>query len=482
MITSLRNPRAAAAVRLKKRAMRDRHRRFLVEGVRAVTEGLAAGAVEEVFLVGPSSADDHERRAGVEAAARGAGVPVRTVSPEVMAGLTSATTPAGVVGVARFVDVALGDLPGRGVVPVLAGVQDPGNAATIVRSAEATGAAGVVFSPPSVDPYNPKVVRASAGSLFHLPLVRHAPLAEALSLLRDRGFRVVVLAEEGESVLEADLRRPTALVVGHEVSGPPPEARDLAEATVSVPVPGRPGALPLAAAVAVALYQAVQPGAAGRWLARAVAGAAHDLRSPLTAVRGFARTLLSRWERMGEDERRRMLEAVANDAARMEVHLAHLVDAARLASGTLQLALAPVDLVELATDVGREVEGWGLARVEVSGTAAPVRADRARLRAALVAMVEAAQWWGEDGPVRVDVAGGGRPRLRVSRLGPGLPERTVVDLLRPRAPGTGGGGKVGLFVARALAEAHGGSLEVSGEGGISVVLALPREGPSGGPG
>lgn len=468
----------AAAVRLKKRAMRDRHRRFLVEGARAVAEGLGAGAVEEVFLLGAPLAEDRERRAAVAATARRAGVPVRTVSSEVMARLTSATTPAGVVGVARFVDVGLADLPGRGVVPVLAGVQDPGNAATIVRSAEATGAAGVVFSPPSVDPYNPKVVRASAGSLFHLPVVRHAPLEEALSRLRDRGFRVLVLAEEGESVLQADLRRPTALVVGHEVSGPPPEARAVAEATVTVPVPGRRGALPLAAAVALTLYRALQPGDAEGWLAAAVAGAAHDLRSPLTAVRGFARTLLSRWEVLGEEERRRMLEAVANDAARMEVHLTHLVDAARLASGALRLALAPTDLLELAREVARETEGWGLARVEVAGEEALVRADRARLRAALVAMVEAAQWWGEEGPVRVAVSGGDWPRVRVSRPGPGLPEDAVRGMGRPREPGTGGGGKVGLFVARALAEAHGGSLEVSGEGGISLVLALPRKGPA----
>lgn len=478
MITSLRNPRVAAAVRLKKRAMRDRHRQFLVEGARAVAEGLVAGAVEEVFLLKPSPGQDPERRVAVQAEARRAGVPVRTVSPEVMAHLTSATTPAGVVGVARFVDVGLAELPARGVVPVLAGVQDPGNAATIVRSAEATRAAGVVFSPPSVDPYNPKVVRASAGSLFHLPLVRHAPLGEALSVLRDRGFRVVVLTEEGESVFEADLWRPTALVVGHEVAGPSPEARAAAEAAVGVPVAGRPGALPLAAAVAVTLYRAMHPRADEGWLARVVAGAAHDLRSPLTALRGFARTLRSRWEVLGEDERGRMLEAVANDVARMEVHLAQLVDAARLASGTLQLTLAPTDLLEVAGEVAREVDGWGSVRVEVAGGSAPVRADRARLRAALVAMVEAAQWWGEEGPVRVAVTGGGRPRLRVSRSGPDLSPGTVAELLRPRAPGTGGGGKVGLAVARALAEAHGGSLEVSGEGGISFVLALPPEGPA----
>jgi TrmH family RNA methyltransferase len=477
VITSPRNPRVAAAARLKKRAMRDRDRRFLVEGVRAVAEALAVGAAEELFFVADPAGGQAERLGAVAAEGRRSGLPSRTVSSEVMAHLTSATTPPGVVAVARFVDVPLAALPDRGVVAVLAGVQDPGNAGTVLRCAEAAGAAGVVFAGPSVDPYNPKAVRASAGAVFHVPLVREGSPEEALAFLRGRGFRVLALGEEGESVFRADLERPTALVLGHEVSGVPPEVVALADGRVRVEATGRPASLPLAAAAAIALFEALRRRRGEGWLARAVAGAAHDLRSPLTAARGFAGTLLARWDRMGEGERRRMLEALAHDMARMEVVLAHLVDAARLASGTLRLAPAPTDLLEVAREVAGEVGRGGVAAVEVEGEGATARADRARLRTALVALVEAAQWWGEEGPVRVRVAGGRTPEVRVARAGPPLPPGTEEELLRPRDPGTGRGGKVGLFVARGVAEAHGGSLQVSGEGGIALTLRLPAEGP-----
>ena len=110
----------------------------------------------------------------------------------------------------------------------------------------------------------------------------------------------------------------------------------------------------------------------------------------------------------------------------------------------------------------------------VSGSEAKALVDPARLRTILQALVEAAQWWGADGPVRVAVEpGDGRPAVSVWRSGSTLDEGAVDDLFRPRAPGTGGGSKVGLFVARGLVLAHGGDLSVTATPDVRFTLTLP---------
>ncbi len=221
MITSIHNKRVARAVRLKKRAMREKDRLFLVEGGQGVTEAVASGArVQEIF----ASAGTEERLESVLKAAELAGIPVRPVSPEVMAHITSTVTPQGVVAVSEFVDVPLSDAleQGNGVLPVLVEVRDPGNAGTIVRSADASGADGVVFTTSSVDVYNQKTVRATAGSLFHLPVARDVGVEEAVSALRDRGFAILAADPEGaRSVYEADLHTPTAVLFGNARPRPP---------------------------------------------------------------------------------------------------------------------------------------------------------------------------------------------------------------------------------------------------------------------
>jgi TrmH family RNA methyltransferase len=179
MITSMQNKSVVQAARLKKRAMREKVRRFLVEGVQGVAEALGSkGVVREIFHTGAAE----PRLEIVLRAAEGQGVPIRPVSAEVMAHLTSTVTPQGVVAVARFVDVHLDQaLLGASCVPVLVEVRDPGNAGTILRSADASGADAVVFTRSSVDVYNQKTVRATAGSLFHVPVVREVEPANAVT-------------------------------------------------------------------------------------------------------------------------------------------------------------------------------------------------------------------------------------------------------------------------------------------------------------
>ena len=261
-LTSTRSPRVKAARQLAKRALRQRARSFLAEGPQAVTEALASpGVVRQLFVTAPARA--RYQALVSEAGRQGAGV--QGVSGEVMAELAQTITPQGLLAVCQFVDVPLAQLaaaPGRLVV-VLANVRDPGNAGTVLRAADAAGADGVVFSDASVDPYNSKCVRASAGSLFHLPVVVNAGVAVAVAALREAGLNVLAadgragrpLPQLGEEGL---LARPTAWLFGNEAWGLPGEVLALADQAVAVPIYGRAESLNLATAAAVCLYASAQ--------------------------------------------------------------------------------------------------------------------------------------------------------------------------------------------------------------------------------
>jgi TrmH family RNA methyltransferase len=485
MITSIRNRRVAAALRLKKRAMREKDHRFLVEGVQAVQEALRSQApLHDLFYL--SGPEDRLEPLLREAADRG--VARHPVSEQVMAGLTSTVTPQGVVAVAGFLDVPFSSvLQVSTCIPVLVEVRDPGNAGTILRSADASGAAAVVFTPSSVDVYNPKTVRATAGSLFHLPVVREADVREAVEEFRRREFTVYAAVAEGrESIYDTDLTGPTAILFGNEAHGLPPEVAAMADTTVRVPIVGRAESLNLAAAATLVLFESARQRAGvaqpesgeeapGDSLANIIAGAAHDIRSPLTALGGFASTLMSRWDRLNDEQRLQMIEGIYHDAARMNVIITQLVDAARLATGSLGLAPVPSDLDEAVRAVVEDASKWATFDVEMKGGAEGVRAavDRARLRTILLAIVEAAQWWGEEGAVLVETSPGPPPSIRVGRAGTSVTRDEAQALLRPRAPGTGGGSKAGMFVAKGLVDAHGGTLEVDVEEGISFRVTLP---------
>lgn len=195
-----------------------------------------------------------------------AGVPVTEVAPRTLAGLAATVTPAGVVGVATMlarplheVLATLGRSTRPPLVAVLVGVSDPGNAGTIVRTADAAGADAVIFTAGAVDPHNDKVVRASAGSLFHLALAEVADPLELVGLLRRAGLRVLAADAHAADLLpwgepaEA-LGGPTAWLFGNEAHGLPAPVSARADAAVRVPVYGRAESLNVATAAALCLY------------------------------------------------------------------------------------------------------------------------------------------------------------------------------------------------------------------------------------
>jgi TrmH family RNA methyltransferase len=253
------SPRLKAARRLAKRAFRDRERAFLAEGPQAVAEAFAYQAgISDLFV----TAAARGKHADLVDAIAAAGVPVHLVNDAVMSELAQTVTPQGLLALCRFVDVPLGAAlraPAPRLIAVLANVRDPGNAGTVLRAADAAGAGAVIFADASVDPYNSKCVRASAGSLFHLPVVTGVRLADAVGELRAAGLRVVAAdGRAGRSLDEPDvtakLTEPTAWVFGNEAWGLPPDLVALADEVVAVPIYGRAESLNLATAAAVCLY------------------------------------------------------------------------------------------------------------------------------------------------------------------------------------------------------------------------------------
>jgi TrmH family RNA methyltransferase len=477
VITSIKNPKVAAAVRLKKRAFREVDGRFLVEGPQGVREALASGAVVDVLF--HRGSPDH-----LVEAARQAGVETIHVSEEVMSKLTSTVTPQGFVAAVRFVDVGLEGLPEEpACVAVLHSVRDPGNAGTVMRSADAAGADAVMFSATSVDVYNPKTVRASAGSLFHLPVARVPGTAQALEALRSRGCRVYAMDAGGESDLyELDLTRPTTFLFGNEAWGLPPEIASLADATVRVPIRGRAESLNLAAAATVCLFEWARQLREGRrvMLESVIASAAHDIRSPLTAMKGFGYALATRWDQMSEEDRTLMLRGIVYDTDRLNMIVRQLVDAARVVGEALELYPERVDVAALVEKVAQSAaRDPDRPRIVWEGSDRPVAfLDPDRLQLVLEAFVEAEVWWAGEGPIRVTARmTDGRLVLEAFRTGTELAPETAVALFEPRAPGTGAGSKIGLFVAHGVAEAQGGTVTVEvADGGLRFRLDVPAGG------
>ena len=221
-----------------------------MEGPAGVAEALAdERGLVELFVTEEAA----QRHAGLVAQATN----VHVVAPAVMDALAQTVSPQGLVGVAEARDVPLADVLATHprLVVVLAGARDPGNAGTVLRTADAAGADAVVFPDESVDPYNPKCVRSSAGSLFHVPFVDGGSVVDTVAALRADGLRVLATtADAGTDLHDADLRGRHAWLFGNEAWGLPGETVARADERVRVPIYGRAESLNLATAAAVCLY------------------------------------------------------------------------------------------------------------------------------------------------------------------------------------------------------------------------------------
>jgi TrmH family RNA methyltransferase len=249
----------AAARRLLRRSSRRDADRFLVEGPQALSAAVEHGRLSEVFATSDAAAR-HER---LLQRCTGAGVPVHLIDAAAAAALSETITPQGIVGVAAIPRTDLEQVPVLRLVAVLVEPRDPGNVGTIIRTADAAGADAVLLTGDSVDPFGGKAVRASAGSVFHLPVIDGVGTDATLRALRDRDCHL--LAADGHAAKDLDaaldaglLDRPVAWLFGNEAHGLPADlitnVINLSGTSLRVPVYGAAESLNLAAAAAVCLY------------------------------------------------------------------------------------------------------------------------------------------------------------------------------------------------------------------------------------
>ena len=257
MLTDPKAAKVRGVAKLVKKDARQETGLFLLEGPQGFSEALdRPKLILEVF----ATEEAMSRHAELFSKAKNARVEVEVVSEQVLAALSDTNTPQGVVAVCQQFDVSVEEILATKpkLIVLLSQIRDPGNAGTVLRAADAAGADGVLFSSGSVDIYNPKVVRSTTGSLFHLPFSVDVDLAEALTALKNSGMQVLAADAGGAPISElagqGKLIAPTVWLLGNEAWGFEPEVLALADQVVSVPIYGAAESLNLATAASVCLY------------------------------------------------------------------------------------------------------------------------------------------------------------------------------------------------------------------------------------
>jgi RNA methyltransferase, TrmH family len=254
-LTNARADRVKAVRALSRRSVREKTGRFLAEGPQSVREAVLhhPDDVVDVYVTAEGAA----RHPDIVRAARSADLYLHDVTDAVLAAMCDTRAPQGIAAVCRVVPASLDDVLARRprLLVVLTNVRDPGNAGTVIRGADAVGADAVLVSDASVDVYSPKVVRSTAGSLFHLPVVPALPIEPTFAALRAAGIRLLAADGAGRTLLDnVDLASPHAWVMGNEAWGLQPEVLGLCDDVVRVPIYGKAESLNLAMAATVCLY------------------------------------------------------------------------------------------------------------------------------------------------------------------------------------------------------------------------------------
>lgn len=259
-ITSTKNSRVKEWGSLKQKKFRDQKGLYLIEGTRLVGDALRAAAPVQTLLVSREKMDSGKLDEVINRA-YSLGVELIEVTDAVIEHVTDTKTPQGVVAIVEKYKHHINDyIKGKkdGLYVALDQIQDPGNLGTMIRTADAVGATGVFVGSGSVDLYNPKVVRATMGSLFHLPIFER-DLPSVLSLLKKEGIQIIgTNAHTGQSVYDSDLTGGIALLIGSEAHGLSPGLQDILDREVVLPMPGQAESLNAAVAAGVILYEALR--------------------------------------------------------------------------------------------------------------------------------------------------------------------------------------------------------------------------------
>jgi RNA methyltransferase, TrmH family len=253
---SIRHPTIKRLRRLSgRRSARSAEGAFVIDGPTLLADAIDAGVQVDEVVAEPGCPPPLLARAAE------AGAVVRSVADGVLARVTDTVTPQPVAAIGRFVDASPADAASTAgpLALVLVGVGDPGNAGTLLRSAEAAGAGAVLFCDGSVDPYGPKCVRASAGSVFRVAVTRSGDATDALGHLASAGFDTVATVARGaQSYDQADLAGPLAVVLGSEAHGLPEHVAAQVQRTVTIPMVGRTESLNVGMAGTILCFESLR--------------------------------------------------------------------------------------------------------------------------------------------------------------------------------------------------------------------------------
>jgi TrmH family RNA methyltransferase len=259
MLENPRSPRVRAVAKLAKKPARAESGLFLLEGPQAVAEALTFRPQLLVELYATPSA--LERYTDIAQTAVDAGVDVEFVTEHVLDTMADTVTPQGFVAVCHQFPTSIRDIFAASprLVAILEEVRDPGNLGTIIRAADAAGADAVILTGRTVDLYNPKVVRSSTGSIFHLPIAVDLELSDVRDRAHEAGLQILAADIKGDDLLSARsaglLAEPTAWLFGNEARGLTDETLALADRAVAVPIYGNAESMNLATAASVCLYE-----------------------------------------------------------------------------------------------------------------------------------------------------------------------------------------------------------------------------------
>jgi TrmH family RNA methyltransferase len=242
---------------LQLRKNRDSKGLYFIEGTRFISEALNSGENIEKIIISEKLEDSNK---DLIQKIQDRKISCSLVSDKLFAELTDTKTPQGILSVIKKKNYDYNDIVSRGsFIVLLENLQDPGNAGTIIRTADAANASAVILSKGCVDIYSPKVLRSTMGSVFHIPIIEGMNINEAVSDLKSSKYKIIVSHLKGtNNYFEENLKQKCAIIVGNEANGVSEETSALADSLVKIPMPGRAESLNASVAASIMIYEMVR--------------------------------------------------------------------------------------------------------------------------------------------------------------------------------------------------------------------------------
>jgi len=246
--------------RLKTEKGREKEEKFLIEGLHLCQEAYSSGWDVQLVLFSSEFGESAAEEKLIQQFSKKGTEIFRTKKKEIEK-LTDTETPQGIMAVVQKEKFTLNKdfLKKASLLLGLDNIRDPGNLGTMIRTADAAGADGVLLSKGCVELYNPKVIRSTMGSIFHLPMIENLDLPEVIPDLKEAGFKIIVSeVHEGKDYTEVNYPEKTCLIIGSEVSGISKEISNLADERIKIPILGKAESLNASVAAGVLLYEIVR--------------------------------------------------------------------------------------------------------------------------------------------------------------------------------------------------------------------------------